>query len=383
MLKIHEIDSPLQLAELRPSWDMLLEREGMACPFLSYEWILCCIASYGGEKTPAVLAITDGSDLVGIAPLWRYEDTVRHIRCRKIGFITCPDTQLADFLLADNRREECLREIFQYLLGQMRSGWDLLTFDQWPADSPNVPILNPILREMGASYFVGTSSIMPCLSVKGEWEGFWRSRSQRFRKSHRNVINRVSRLGTIAVQCHTVDKTGSVFKDVLKVSEQSWKYNEGIGISSSQSAWTFFEKLTELAGPRGWLNVWLLKVNDAAVAMEYDLVHGDRVYALRADFDSAFRDSSPGAYLECEIIKHAFGVGYSMYGFGPGVREYKSHWTEDHKRNLVLTVCNKSFRGKMVSAMEVWIAPLIRRMKSAIVTEKTGSRSQDDSSEPS
>ena len=138
---------------------------------------------------------------------------------------------------------------------------------------------------------------------------FFKTRSAKFRGTRNNIVNRISKLKEVDIQCFRQDSNEYVFTEILKVSNKGWKHHEGISIASQEGAYGFFATLTNLAGKRGWLMVWLLKVEGAPVAMEYDLEYEGKVYALRADFDESFKKYSPGTYLEYQIIKHLFEKG--------------------------------------------------------------------------
>jgi hypothetical protein len=170
------------------------------------------------------------------------------------------------------------------------------------------------------------------------WEAFMESRSYLFRKSRRGILNRMQKLGTAEVDCHRADPDGDVIRTVYDVSERGWKHREGKALTNREDSKRFFAALTEAAGRRGWLLVWILKLNGRAIAMEYHLTDDGIVYALRADFDQEHRRSSPGAYLEYHIFQRLFTEGCRAYHAGPGSDAYKLRWAENLDRNLGVTI---------------------------------------------
>jgi CelD/BcsL family acetyltransferase involved in cellulose biosynthesis len=129
--------------------------------------------------------------------------------------------------------------------------------------------------------------------------------------------------------------------------------------------------LTELASRRGWLLLWFLKLDGAPIAMEYNLTHQQRVYALRADFDEAYKSYSPGAYLEYRILEHLFESEYAEYSFGPGVNSYKLHWTEKYSMNVFLQLYGNNLKGRLISGLERQLLPGLRRIRS-VLKNKSG-----------
>lgn len=365
MLHVDEITSQSEFLALEADWRLLLQSTGQPSIFLSHDWFRCCLGAYADEKKLFVLRVRDAGRTVGIAPMWRYRDTVRTLPVRRIGFISAPDTALADFIVQHDRRLEVIGAVLHYLHAQRRDIWDVLTLTQWPTDSPNCAALLDILRAQRARFFLGVSTMTPYLPIEGDWEKFLNTRSPRFRKTHRNVINRMEKLPNVEVQCFHQDPAGTALEDILRVSGKSWKQEQNIALGNRGETRRFFEVLTDLAARRGWLLLWLLKVDGLPIAMEYDLEHDGKVYALRADYDEAYREYSPGAYLEYQILKHFFQKGYVGYSFGPGLNPYKLHWTEALLENVELHLCNANLKGSTIWGLEVGLVPFFRRIREA------------------
>ena len=363
MLAIEEITSEGQLIALQAGWDNLLKQNGKYSPFLTYEWFRCCFASHSRGKEMFTLAVKDRSNLIGIAPLWRRRDVFRKIPVRKIGFISCPDTQVADFIVEDARRSEVLTAFLDYMFHMRKDAWDMLILEQWPAESMNYKTLQAILRGQRKRFFTGISSVTPYIPIRGEWEPFLQTLSVRFRKTRRNITNRIEKLKKLEIQCFRKDPTGSVFKDVVCVSGKSWKQEEGIAVTSREETNRFFAALTDAAGAKGLLLIWILKVDGAPIAMEYDLEVFGKVYALRADYDETYKEYSPGAYLEYQIVKSLFKEGYQEYNIGPGLNTYKLQWTEESRENMTLHVCNDSPKGWIVWGLQNRLIPFLRRIR--------------------
>jgi len=363
MIAIEEITSGAQLMALQAGWDNLLKQNGEHSPFLTYDWFRCCSAAYSRGKDMFILAIKDGSNLIGIAPLWRQQDVFRKIPIRQIGFMSCPDTQVADFIVEDGRHSEVLKAFLDYMFHKRKNAWDMLTLGQWPAESMNYKALQAILRKQGKRFFTDISSVTPYIPIRGEWEPFLQTLSIRFRKTRRNISNRIGKLNKLEIQCSRQDPTGSVFRDVVAVSGKSWKQEEGIAITSREETNQFFAALTDAAGPKGLLLIWILKVDETPIAMEYDLEVLGRVYALRADYDEAYKEYSPGAYLEYQIVKSLFKEGYQEYNIGPGLNTYKLQWTEQSRQNMTLHVCNDSAKGWTIWGLQTKLIPFLRRIR--------------------
>ncbi len=363
MFKVEEIRSKEQFRGLHTIWQNLLEKSEKHSPFLTHEWFWCCLLAYSKNKELFILVLRNGTEVVGIAPLWLYKDVVRGVKVEKIGFVTCPDTPFVDFIVQKEKQRKIIKAILDYLYVTRKGLWDILTLNQWCVKSSNYTALKEVTRGRGKNIFSGFPSTTPYIPMTVDWETFLQTRSVKFRKTHRNINNRISKLKKVEIQCFRQDTSGTLFKQILSVSEKGWKHKKGIAISSREEGKLFFDTLTEIASKKGWLLTWLLMVNEIPIAMEYDLVYQRRVYALRSDFNEDYKEYSPGAYLEYQIIKYLFEEGYLEYNTGPGLNTYKLHWTEQMKENGDIHICNNNFKGLIIWILEGKLFPFLRWVK--------------------
>ena len=345
MLRVEEIVSFDQWRVVRGQWDKILRDANCLSPFFAYDWFECSVESFGNEKEIKILLVWDGSQLIGLFPFWQFLEIQFSIPIRKIGFISNPDTPFVDFFILAKKRQEVLITLLDYLLQGRKKTWDVLSLEQWPGDSQNFLLFRDLLSERGLHFSIGQSSQTPFIQISGQWETFLQTRSVRFRKSHRNIVNKIHRLPNVDPQCFVRDSDGVVFDTVLDIAARGWKHKEGLAISSREDFRRFFKRMTGIAGQKGWLMVWLLNIDGKSIAVEYDFVCDKKVYALRADFDEAYQSLSPGAYLEYHIIKFLFENDYIEYSTGPGLNAYKLNWTDQVRVNFALQLYNKTVRG--------------------------------------
>ncbi|HET7875085.1 MAG TPA: GNAT family N-acetyltransferase, partial [Methylomirabilota bacterium] len=191
-------------------------------------------------------------------------------------------------------------------------------------------------------------------------------KSQRFKKTIRNVANRLAKAGAIAIEEHrAVRPDGPVFADLLDVSRRSWKAPRQVAIATMPRMPEFFADLTRLASARGWLRLWVLRLDGRAVATEYQLEDGGRVHALRSEFDGSLpEDLSPGTQLNAEIVRALFArSGVHEYDMGPGQNEYKARWASDAHETVGLRIYRPGTYGAALYALEARAVPAIRKLR--------------------
>jgi CelD/BcsL family acetyltransferase involved in cellulose biosynthesis len=359
-LKIRRIERAEELAALAPMWAELGGASGQNSPFLSHDWFWCCWQAVAPQRRPEILVIEEGGGPVGLVPLMRWRERVRSLPVRCLGFLECPDTPVVD-MLAVGDPCRAIEAFLEHLA--TRSDWDIVRFQKLETTSATVKTLEGVLPGRLPWRLAGRG-LSPFLEVSGTWEAFFRSKTQRFRKTIRNMENRLRRAGIVTAEEHRkVDPDGPLFAEVMEVSRQSWKGPRGLAMATMQGMPVFFRQLTQRASANGWLHLWILRIDGRAVATEYQIGAAGRRHALRSDFDPALADLSPGTFLNARIIESLFArEDVHEYDMGPGTNEYKLRWATGSHETLTLEMYSPAAYGRLLYAMEGRLVPVARRL---------------------
>jgi CelD/BcsL family acetyltransferase involved in cellulose biosynthesis len=360
-LRTRRVETLEGLAALGGAWSELTSQAGQSSPFLSHDWFACCWIAQPPARSPEILVVDDGSGPAGLVPLARWTER-RHgwpVRC--VGLLDCPDTPFADLVSAGDPRPVATA-LVDHLLA--RADWDLAVLGKIRSASPTFKALEEALTGR-ARWRCLDPLPSPCLAVTGDWDAFWRPKSQRFKKTVRNVQNRLERAGAVTVEEHrAVDTSGPIFRDVIELTARSWKAAPGLAIATMPRMPVFFAELTRRATARDWLSLWLLRVDGRALAMEYQLRDGGTVHALRADYDAASAELSPGSALSCAIARKLFERGdVREYDMGPGLNDYKLRWATGRHETVDVVVYRPGAYGRLVAAIETGVIPGARRVR--------------------
>jgi CelD/BcsL family acetyltransferase involved in cellulose biosynthesis len=279
-----------------------------------------------------------------------------------LSMLDSPDTPFVDIPAAG-----AVDDVVAAVLGHLRSrrDWDVLALSKLPAHSKTLKALEAALPGQFRWRVAGTDQ-SPYLAINGSWEDFYRHKTQRFRKTCRNIENRILRSGEVTVEEHLdVDPGGPVFAELIEVSSQSWKGPAGLAIATMQGMQRFFREFTQRASARGWLHLWILRLNGRAVATEYQIGDDGSLHALRADFDAALAELSPGGYLNQRIVSALFQrKDVREYNMGPGANEYKLRWASDAHETVGLEIYAPRLWGRLLEGVEGRLVPLARRWRS-------------------
>ena len=361
-MRVRRIETRDDFEALAPVWRSVATESGQASPFLSHEWFGCCWRATGPGRRPEVLLVEDSAGAVAIVPLVRWSARLHGLPARFLGMLNAPDTAFADWLIV-GRSEPVIEAVLADLA--RRRDWDVLALYALPATSLTLKVLHAWLPGHYRWQPV-TPLRSPYLNTAGTWDEFWSGTSQRFKKTVRNVRNRLAKAGTVSVEEHrAVSPDSSVFADLLAVSGRSWKAQRKLAIATMPGMPGFFRDLTAHASARGWLRLWIMRLDGRPVASEYQLEADGRVHALRADIDASLPDDlSPGTHLTAEIVRALFArESVYEYDMGLGDNDYKARWASDAHELGRLRVFRPGAYGTLLHTVETRVRDAFHRLR--------------------
>lgn len=337
---------------LEDVWNNLLEKSQNDIVFLRHEWFRCWWEAFGKNKNLFIVLLkNEESEIIGIAPLMISNDKFRGLPVRKLSFIADDNAAHNDFISAD-KKEEILKRIFQHL-NENKSLWDVAILDRILKESDTYVILSNILAYNGFFFNIKGQHSSPFISIASDWDNYFSEKSNKIRKTLRNEINRVNRLGKIVIEEITDSITrDNVLAEITNISARSWKGKRKSDIAKSNENQLFFSTLSKIASEKRWLSIWLLRENDKPIAMEYHLKYKNRVFALRGDFDEEYSYFSPGSVLDYNIVRHMFQSRVSEYDMCGGVYEYKMRWTSTAREHRLFYIFHNNFYSYTLHTLE-------------------------------
>lgn len=363
-MRIRTVASLKQFDDLAAVWGDVTGAGGQGSPFASHDWFACCWRTAGPKRRREIWVVEDGPMPVAFVPLLRWRTRRWGVPVRVLSLMESPDTPYVELPIA-LKPAEVLPVVVEAL--RARRDWDLLMVPKVPAGSPLLEALESALP--GAFTWREAERVQsPCVAIQGSWQEFLRTRSTRFRKTSRHAENRLRRAGAVTVEEHAdVDPEGPLFAEVLEVSRQSWKGPRGLAMATMEGMPRFFRELTRRAVARGWLHLWILRVDGRAVATEYQIGSNGTLHALRADFDASMTAASPGASLNLRILEALFTRrSVQEYDMGPGENPYKLRWATGHRETVSLDVYAPTPGGAVQRELEGRVLPALRRLRQLV-----------------
>ena len=353
MLQVECISDERQLANLQQKWAELWSHSPAPSFFLTYDWTRCCWEELRTGNELRVFVVQDGGKILLIAPLMISRRPKRGLPANCLTFIEHPEAQIADLLSScEDLEGRAVHELLRYLVRE-RADWHLLSLDKLPEGSPTVGHLRKIAASSQSHIELQPSYEAFYIPLRATWEEYLSSRSARFRKTLRNIVNRVDRLGTkVEVKRYAGAQLGpDVLHQVFSVSDSSWKLGDGVAMTSKQPRMRFFEQILSNPIQRAAVQIWLLEVDAVPIASETQVIDGAIAYALRSDYDERYADYSPGVYLQVEILKHLFASQQEIYNFGVGLNPYKARWADERLSLVNFRAYNKSLYSRLLKSV--------------------------------
>jgi CelD/BcsL family acetyltransferase involved in cellulose biosynthesis len=347
-------------------WSELLSNSDSDTPFLTFEWVKCWWQAFGKSKELLIILIkNEKNNIIAIAPLMRIEDKYRNFNVRTVCFIKDSNSSHSNFIIIQ-RNDEVLKRIFSFL-HEIRDTWDLIVLDYIIDEINSYSSLKKFLKESNSHFLITNQHRSPYISVGSDWETFYMQKSAKFRKTLRNEINRINKVGEVKIEeIVDTDKLDEVLEEIRLVSEKSWKGRVGSDFGHSQENFSFFKLLSEECKKKGWLSIWFLKVNNKTIAMEYHIKYKNKIYGLRGDFDESYKYCSPGAVLDYHIVKNVFMNHFAEYDMCGEAYKYKLEWTSLCKNHQKITIYNKTAYGTSLYFLETKMVPVVRKIKRKI-----------------
>lgn len=351
-----------ELGQLYAQWNALLRKSGARPLPLTQEWLLAWWSVFRDQNALEVRCLFRDQQLVGFAPFTRRHERYRGVPVDILELAANGHSPYSavvlDPAMGDSDRSQCLEILCRVAPHQIGVFFKL---EQGSA-------CYRYLRDSAAAGQVRAGEkpglCTPVIAIDRPWSEFWASRERKLKKSLNHKLNRFQRSPSLSVTSETLTSSADpVFEQMVEVSGKSWKVEVGNDLKTSTQGRTFLARLIDALGPSGAVTVWLVRDGSKPVAYELHLCLDGVVYPIRADYDQAYRDVSPGSVLEYTALKFLFDNGAANeYYTCADDYWYLSNWTSSYRQFCTLEVFGSGWKARSLYWLEYQIIPLIKRV---------------------
>jgi CelD/BcsL family acetyltransferase involved in cellulose biosynthesis len=358
---ISELTDFGEFLAIEPEWNELLAESHCDIPFLRHEWLRTWWRHFGSPNRLAVMVGRKGGQLVFALPLMEVTNLYAGIPLTVLQSLTNQHSFRFNFIV--RRGEEHAIEDFWSYLRERRRNWHLLVLQEVPSDTPLWQRATDAAQRHRYTVGVWEAYESPYLAINGQWDAFLGTRSRHFVKK----LARARQLLAGAANGFSYELKGrdgwdpTAFAEALEIETRGWKGKSGTAIACDPNLTSFHTTLAQTAADQGWLRLSFLRANGARVAFEYAMEYAGHWYAMKASYDPAFRQYSPGQLLCQEILKFCFEGGIVEYDFLGPLADDKERWTGQSRKHEWLSVYNDTLLSHVHYFLNFSIKPLLKR----------------------
>lgn len=361
MLSVETVETFAGFRALEPAWNGLLAESGGDIPLMRHEWFACCWRSMGEDTRMLVLLVKENGRLVGIAPFMRTRERFRGLPAAAV-ILMGEAHYFRTGIIYSGDGARIVGCILDHL--KKTGGHDVLILDLLEKDGATARALREAVARRGLRWREIPSDASPYIPVAGTWEDYFKTRSKNFKHKLNRVRNLFERRDH-EIRHYTSDGIDEALDDMLAVSRKTWKFREHSAIVSDPENVRFYRTLAHVAAQRGWLSLRVLRVGGIPAAFAYNLVYGNRVYALQIEYDEDFAAMSPSEYLNTRAIRDCFSAGIAEYDWLGKDLSFKMKWTQHRRDHVKCIVFNDTAYGSLLYYWRTAVIEPVRRALSA------------------
>jgi CelD/BcsL family acetyltransferase involved in cellulose biosynthesis len=329
--QIHDVAS---FRALRLEWEELLSASDSACVFLTWEWLFTWWKNLAEDRRLRIVAIRDGVELVALAPLALRPRDIPHARPFTFveflgsGFV---GSDYLDVIAKKDLRKEAREALVLQLAGErLPMKWTNVRKGRSNALS--------ILARLGEEGWTGsetTTSVCPFIPLGGmTWDSYLASLSGQHRYNFHRKWRRLNLDYNVRFEQARTEQQCREAIDVLIAQHTArWSARGGSDAFHTKELVAFHQEWTQVALKRGWLRLYMLRLNEKPAACLYGFLYWGTFYFYQSSFDAAYTESSVGMIAMGLAIRSAIEEGAYEFDLLHGDEPYKSHWSR-HSRDL-------------------------------------------------
>jgi CelD/BcsL family acetyltransferase involved in cellulose biosynthesis len=168
------------------------------------------------------------------------------------------------------------------------------------------------------------------------------------RSSVTSKIRRVEKRYRVRLRrCGTADELPASLQRLYEMHTSRWQLRNEPGSFQLPERRKFYSEMAAAFQERGWLDFWLLDLDEISAAAEFGFRYGDTYFFLQSGFDSDYAAVSVGFVLKAMILRELIRQGVRYYDFLGGKDPYKFRWGAEKRAYLHLRSALPRSRGAL------------------------------------
>lgn len=341
--------------DLRGAWSDLYEQSQSPSITQSWEWMKTWWDVYGrGRKLFLVTGYVDNV-LIGIAPLTVPSKKTKRLILFNFKTLwmmgngpTCERNVVSDyngFIIKKGEEQKFVRGLVLFL--KRLPKWDDIVIESLDGEGAVAKYLVEAALESGL--ILERLSELPSLLIKLDrsWEVFLESLGKNLRYQIRRGRRELEQLDYHVGYVENEDEVEAGFARLEKLHQARWQSKNMPGAFASPAWREFHKRLLPRVFDKGWVKLWLLRIEGRDYAALYNFEVGGRIHFFQAGLVAhENRHIRPGLLLHSFAIQDAINRGMLEYDFlrigGRVDSSYKRIWANYERKLIDLRIARKT-----------------------------------------
>jgi CelD/BcsL family acetyltransferase involved in cellulose biosynthesis len=324
---IEHIGDADRFRALRSDWDELLRASSSDSPFLTWEWLFSWWSHFSEDRKLHILALRENDRLIAIAPLAsRARRVAGMFPGHVLGFLGTGSvgSDYLDLIVRRGREGDA----FTAFADHFANDDIVLEMAQLDLNASVARSFAATLGGQGWNASVTKTHVCPFIDLSGHtWSSYLATLGSEYRKSiQRSLMTATKRFDVQFVQARSQDERREALACLVSLHLKRWQARGGSTAFYTPALVAFHEEFSQRALERGWLRLFVLRLDGTPVSAFYGFRYGRRFYYYQSGFEPEYGKYSVGHVLMASAIKSAIEEGAEEYDFLHGDEPYKFRW---------------------------------------------------------
>ena len=321
---VERIEDTAGFEKLREEWNELLQASASNCLFLTWEWLHTWWKHLSGDRRLFIIAVRCGQKLVAIAPFAvRPRGLTRLLPFPSLTFIGTGSvgSNYLDLIIRKGTETEALQALAEYLAREKL----MVELDELKRGRSFAGLLATQLKGRDWSHSETKINICPFIRLSGHsFESYLASLDSKNHSDLRRRLRKLDREFDVRFeQAVSEEKRDEALSVLFALHHKRWRERGGSAAFHTPGLVSFHEELSRLALDRGWLRLFLLRLDGKPAGARYGFIYNRTFYSYQSGFDPVYRRHGIGLIATLLAIKSAIREGVEEYDLLAGTEEYK------------------------------------------------------------
>jgi CelD/BcsL family acetyltransferase involved in cellulose biosynthesis len=323
-LNIEVIDRAASFTALRNEWNQLLASSRADGLFLTWEWLHTWWNHLGEGRRLFIVTVRSGSKLVAVAPLSMHRTLLQ----RRLEFLGTGSvgSDYLDFIVDSAYERPAVELLTEFLTANGLS----LRLPSVKEESIVASQLAERLCQRRWRFRRVAMQVCPFIRLPHSWDSYFETLGSSHRYNFRRRLRNLQKSYSVHFErAESAEECRAALRHVVDLHLQRWNTRGGSDGFHEPRLLKFHQELTTLARDKGWLRLYVLRLDGHAAGAFYGFRYRDTYSFYQSGFDDAFLRQSVGLVTLGLTIKAAIEEGAAEYDLLHGDESYKFLWANE------------------------------------------------------